>query len=86
MSWAAVDDADIAGSWGAPASSTGDIVKDAIRKEQVVKEILTAQENLRALLVRVQSVQADVDKLASGNETLQMYIDNLTMQMAKRRQ
>lgn len=38
-----------------------------------------------ALLTRVKSVQTDVDKLASGNETLQMYIDNLTMQMAKRR-
>ena len=38
-----------------------------------------------ALLDRVHSVQGDVDKLLSENETLQMYIDNLTMQMAKRR-
>ena len=38
-----------------------------------------------ALLERVKTVQADVNKLASGNETLQMYIDNLTKQMAKRR-
>jgi short coiled-coil protein len=38
-----------------------------------------------ALLARVKSVQGDVDKLTSGNATLQMYIDNLTMQMAKRR-
>lgn len=38
-----------------------------------------------ALLARVKSVQGDVDKLSSENETLQMYIDNLTMQMAKRR-
>lgn len=38
-----------------------------------------------ALLARVQSVQKEVDKLTSGNETLQMYIDNLTVQMAKRR-
>lgn len=38
-----------------------------------------------ALLDRVRSVQGDVDKLLSENETLQMYIDNLTMQMAKRR-
>jgi hypothetical protein len=37
------------------------------------------------MLVKVQNVQADVDKLVSGNETLQMYIDNLTVQMAKRR-
>jgi hypothetical protein len=38
-----------------------------------------------ALLARVQGVEKEVDKLASGNETLQMYIDNLTVQMAKRR-
>jgi len=37
------------------------------------------------MLAKVQAVQKEVDKLASGNETLQMYIDNLTVQMAKRR-
>jgi len=37
------------------------------------------------MLIKVQNVQADVDKLISGNETLQTYIDNLTVQMAKRR-
>ena len=44
-----------------------------------------AHAHLEALLSRVSAVQKDVDKLASGNETLQMYIDNLTLQMAKRR-
>jgi len=38
-----------------------------------------------AMLAKVEAVQKEVDKLASGNETLQMYIDNLTVQMAKRR-
>lgn len=37
------------------------------------------------MLAKAKGVQGDVDKLVSGNETLQMYIDNLTMQMAKRR-
>ena len=37
------------------------------------------------MMANTKGVQADVDKLISGNETLQMYIDNLTMQMAKRR-
>jgi hypothetical protein len=37
------------------------------------------------LLERVKAVEKDTDKLSSGNATLQMYIDNLTMQMAKRR-
>lgn len=37
------------------------------------------------MLAKVQAIQKDVDKLTSGNEVLQMYIDNLTQQMAKRR-
>jgi hypothetical protein len=41
--------------------------------------------NPTAILGRVQTVQKEVDRLTSGNETLQMYIDNLTVQMAKRR-
>lgn len=44
-----------------------------------------ADHEFQALLARVQAVQKDVDKLVSGNETLQMYIDNLTLQIAKRR-
>jgi len=72
-------------AWGVPDPGTGDIVKDAIRKEQILKDIIAAQGDLRALVTRVQSVQGDVDKLTSENGTLQMYIDNLTMQMAKRK-
>ncbi|KAF9220298.1 hypothetical protein BS17DRAFT_787871 [Gyrodon lividus] len=72
-------------AWGIPEPGTGDIVKDAIRKERILKDVVAAQGDLRALVTRVQSVQADVDKLASENTTLQMYIDNLTMQMAKRK-
>ncbi|TCD70143.1 hypothetical protein EIP91_004613 [Steccherinum ochraceum] len=71
--------------WGAPPQEEEDVVTAAIKKEKVVKEIVAQQEDLRALLSRVMEVQTDVDKLVSGNETLQMYIDNLTMQMAKRR-
>jgi short coiled-coil protein len=37
------------------------------------------------MLARVKALQADVDKLTAGNATLQTYIDNLTVQMAKRR-
>lgn len=40
---------------------------------------------IAALVDRVHSVQKEVDKLEAGNQTLQMYIDNLTVQMAKRR-
>ena len=38
-----------------------------------------------ALLARVTVVQADVDKLTSGNETLQVYVENLKLQVAKQR-
>jgi len=37
------------------------------------------------MLAKVQAVQEDVDRLMSSNEMLQMYIDNLTKQMAQRR-
>ncbi|THH01897.1 hypothetical protein EW026_g865 [Hermanssonia centrifuga] len=71
--------------WGIQPETEDDVVTAAIKKEKVIQEIAAQQEDLRALLARVKTVQLDVDKLASGNETLQMYIDNLTLQMAKRR-
>ncbi|KAI0086469.1 hypothetical protein BDY19DRAFT_344176 [Irpex rosettiformis] len=73
--------------WGAPSPADGedDVVTAAIKKEKTIQDIAAAQEDLKALLERVQTVQRDVDRLVSGNETLQMYIDNLTLQMAKRR-
>ncbi|KAK2465228.1 hypothetical protein APHAL10511_002582 [Amanita phalloides] len=71
--------------WGQETLQGADIVRDAIRKEAVIREILAFQDDLRTMLSRVQTVQKEIDKLTSGNETLQMYIDNLTMQMAKRR-
>jgi len=72
-------------AWEIPPTEHGDIVTEALKKEKVLKEIAASQEDLKALYTRVQSVQKEVDKLHSGNETLQMYIDNLTVQMAKRR-
>ncbi|PFH53948.1 hypothetical protein AMATHDRAFT_136502 [Amanita thiersii Skay4041] len=72
-------------AWGQETPQTADFVRDVIHKETVIKEILASQEDLRTLLARIQTIQKEVDKLTSGNETLQMYIDNLTVQMAKRR-
>lgn len=113
-------------TWGVRSPRDGDLglVKDTLRKEQVIKSVLSASQmfcfgfyllaqgdlsltrgsqgyafttyaqlivvekspicNI-AMLAKVQAVQREVDKLTSGNETLQMYIDNLTVQMAKRR-
>ncbi|KAH9891680.1 hypothetical protein C8Q73DRAFT_650478 [Cubamyces lactineus] len=82
MSFSGFDDIP---QWGAPTPTGEDIVTNAIKKEKVIKEIVAAQEDLRAMLAKTKGVQTDIDKLVSGNETLQMYIDNLTMQMAKRR-
>ncbi|KAF8073816.1 hypothetical protein FPV67DRAFT_1560157 [Lyophyllum atratum] len=73
------------GAWGAVSPPAGDLVRDAIMKEKILKEIAASQEDLHTLLGRVKAVQKEVDKLTSGNQTLQMYIDNLTVQMAKRR-
>jgi len=56
-----------------------------MRKEQIIKDIVAFQDDLRVLIERVKAVEKDTDKLSSGNATLQMYIDNLTLQMAKRR-
>lgn len=36
------------------------------------------------MLSKVQVVNKDIEKLKSGNETLQTYIDNLARQIAKR--
>ncbi|CAE6420107.1 unnamed protein product [Rhizoctonia solani] len=81
------DEADMSAGWGAPArqpNASGDALKNTMKKEAVIKDIVAAQEDLRTLLGRVQTVQAEVDKLSSGNAMLQMYIDNLTKQIAKR--
>jgi cell division protein FtsB len=72
-------------AWAISKAESGDIVKDAIRKEQVLKDITASQSDLRALVTRVHGVQADIEKLTSENATLQMYIDNLTLQMARRK-
>ncbi|KAG8971577.1 hypothetical protein FRB90_010444, partial [Tulasnella sp. 427] len=66
------------------SSSPSDILKDTIRKEAVIKDILASQGDLRTLLARVKTVQGEVDKLQSGNATLKMYVENLTKQASKR--
>ncbi|POY75472.1 hypothetical protein BMF94_1374 [Rhodotorula taiwanensis] len=76
-------------AWGAPPPPTSPPPAAALAqpdlspadiqaKQDLVKNITNKQEGLRALLQRVNEVQAEADKLRSGNETLQTYIDNLT--------
>ncbi|KAF8521053.1 hypothetical protein JB92DRAFT_2892714 [Gautieria morchelliformis] len=62
----------------------GDIIANAMKKERVIRDIVAAQEDLKSLLSRIKTVQGEVDKLTLGNQTLQMYIDNLTKQIARR--
>ncbi|PVG03437.1 hypothetical protein CPB86DRAFT_367400 [Serendipita vermifera] len=79
---ASPNDFEEASAWGSVSQAApGDILRDAMRKEAIIKEIVSAQEDLRALLGRVQSVQEEVDKLLSGNEMLQVYIENLSKQI-----
>ncbi|KAF8527536.1 hypothetical protein BU17DRAFT_81738 [Hysterangium stoloniferum] len=84
MSMVPFEDASAWGTAQTPHIEEGDIVANAMKKERVLREIAARQEDLRALLARVKTVQGDVDKLTSGNQTLQMYIDNLTKQLARR--
>jgi len=72
---------DQAGSTAKPIS--GNTVQDVVRKEQVIKELLAGQGDLRALVDKVKSTQADVDKMIADNATLHLYIDNLTKQIAQ---
>ncbi|KAG8905386.1 hypothetical protein FRB99_008999 [Tulasnella sp. 403] len=79
------EELDFSGAWGASNknASPSDILKDTLKKEAVIKDIVASQGDLKTLLARVKSVQAEVDKLQSGNATLQLYIENLTKQVAK---
>ena len=73
------------------ADTTRDIVafQDDLRGIQTSRfprrTIFISPLTCAVLLERVKAVERDTDKLSSGNATLQMYIDNLTLQMAKRR-
>ena len=111
-------------TWGVRSPRDGEsdfgMVKDTMRKEQVIKSVLSTlkcfcfgvlslnsgRSWLHKRISRVcisrritlkwvrfckhsyvgqNTSSAEVDKLTSRNETLQMYIDNLTVQMEKRR-
>ncbi|GAA5845776.1 hypothetical protein JCM3766R1_000313 [Sporobolomyces carnicolor] len=76
-------------AWGKPlaiSSNNGDLdragsdvdASDVVEKDRLVKDIVSKQDGLRALLQRVEQVQREGTKLKSDNETLQTYIDNLT--------
>ncbi|KAI9465430.1 hypothetical protein BJY52DRAFT_1243966 [Lactarius psammicola] len=70
--------------WGtSEVIPTTDVIQG--RHEEGTRILFAYQDDLRVLLERVKTVEKDMDKLSSGNATLQMYIDNLTLQMAKRR-
>ncbi|EJD43945.1 hypothetical protein AURDEDRAFT_166999 [Auricularia subglabra TFB-10046 SS5] len=85
MSFAA--DLDPNAGWAAVAEPPPprDVIKEAIEKDKVIKDITAAQNDLRVIISKIQAAEADCDKLSSGNATLQMYIDNLTKQIAGRR-
>ncbi|SGY81520.1 BQ5605_C009g05503 [Microbotryum silenes-dioicae] len=52
-------------------------------KERLVKDFTTKQDGLKALMERISSVNKETQKIKSGNETLQTYIDNLTRNNAQ---
>ncbi|GAA5830133.1 hypothetical protein JCM11251_006889 [Rhodosporidiobolus azoricus] len=69
-------------AWGPPPASVevedSFSAADVAAKEELISDIVSKQDGLRALLQRVSEVQGEAGKLKSDNETLQTYIDNLT--------
>ncbi|GAA5863498.1 hypothetical protein JCM8547_007265 [Rhodosporidiobolus lusitaniae] len=70
-------------AWGPPPPALAPVEDEVdaaqvMEKEQLVEDIVSKQDGLRALLQRVSEVQGEASKLKSDNETLQTYIDNLT--------
>ncbi|ODO08564.1 hypothetical protein L198_00294 [Cryptococcus wingfieldii CBS 7118] len=61
-----------------PSAAPEPSVESALEKEKILKDILTLRDGLRGLMVRVSEVEGENDKLAQENETLSLYVENLT--------
>ncbi|TYJ53611.1 hypothetical protein B9479_005759 [Cryptococcus floricola] len=61
-----------------PSAAPEPSVESALEKEKILKDILTLRDGLRGLMVRVSEVEGENDKLAQENETLGLYVENLT--------
>ncbi|CAD6580738.1 MAG: hypothetical protein CYPHOPRED_001348 [Cyphobasidiales sp. Tagirdzhanova-0007] len=59
-----------------------DDLANAVEKERIIKDIMSTQEGLRALLGRVEDVTDDIKKLTDENAMLQTYLDNMTRNTA----
>ncbi|PWN25612.1 hypothetical protein BDZ90DRAFT_223191 [Jaminaea rosea] len=66
-------------AWTSTAEPTAD---EVIEKQNLIKEILSSQESLKALVTRVQGVQADCTKAEADNEMLQSYVESVTKSLA----
>merc|ERR1712093_596266 len=67
---------------GAGGETRQDDLQTVLEKEKVIKDIMTTQEGLRALLDRINEVTDDIKKLSEENATLQIYLDNMTRNTA----
>jgi len=67
---------------GPSRTSDDDVLRDALKKEELIKDIQAAQADLRAFVERVYKTQDEVDKLVASNGMLQTYIDNMSKQMS----
>lgn len=68
-------------AWTASTDISAD---EVLEKQNLIKDILSTQESLKALVARVQAVQADCTKAEADNEMLQSYIDSVTKSLAKK--
>ncbi|CAD6980111.1 unnamed protein product [Tilletia controversa] len=55
---------------------------EVIEKENLVRDVVSMQDSLRALLTRVSTVKEDCTKAESENETLQTYVESVTRSVA----
>ncbi|CAO1624251.1 unnamed protein product [Jaminaea pallidilutea] len=63
-------------------AETGPSADEVLEKQKLIREILSAQESLKALSTKATSVQADCTKAEADNEMLQNYIDSITKSLA----
>jgi len=71
------EEADIGAPWEEPEQPVQS-TEDPAQRQIVIKDIANLQDGLRALLSKVDTTTADCKKLTSSNETMSLYIDNLT--------
>ncbi|KAL7006234.1 hypothetical protein EMMF5_004120 [Cystobasidiomycetes sp. EMM_F5] len=68
-------------AWKSTPSKHNDL-ESALEKEKTIKDIMSVQEGLKALLSRIEDVTEENQRLTDENATLQLYVENMTRNTA----